>query len=294
MAKAGLLYVGTDAGVLVFSEPGGIGRWLRVGHGLEQHAVQSLWADHDSPVEVVASTPAGLFRSSDGGQQWQPIQPELQGTLVGSKAAAGVVWCVSSAGALWQSRDHGQIWHELADQPGPFNCLLSSPQSGTTLVAASNTQLWQSRDGGVQWTPHSPASPGSIMAMTGDAVHGPLVVATTTGLFRLIDQDWQPASTAASSIAPLAWLPGKQPVLLATAMTGTVVRSSDQGNTWEATAEHPWQPPVTVLHAASYHMDTACAGDQDGVALTSDRGRTWVRLKQGLGPVRALTIGRII
>ena len=41
MAKAGLLFVGTEDGLLLFSNPNEIGRWLRIGQPFRGAAVRA-------------------------------------------------------------------------------------------------------------------------------------------------------------------------------------------------------------------------------------------------------------
>ncbi|HMP41049.1 MAG TPA: hypothetical protein PKA05_11760 [Roseiflexaceae bacterium] len=59
MAKAGLLFIGTDDGIILLSNPGTAGRWLRVGHELRGRAVHGIWVRHDDPRLVVAATSGG-------------------------------------------------------------------------------------------------------------------------------------------------------------------------------------------------------------------------------------------
>src|SRR6266496_78700 len=72
MAKAGLLFVGTDDGAVLFSNPNDIGRWLRIGQPFRGQAVRALWPLSNNPLLVFAAVQRlGLQRSDDGGQSWQ-------------------------------------------------------------------------------------------------------------------------------------------------------------------------------------------------------------------------------
>ena len=73
MAKAGLLFVGTDDGALLFSNPNNIGRWLRIGQPFRGQVVRAIWPLPDNPLVVFAAVQGqGLQRSDDGGQSWHP------------------------------------------------------------------------------------------------------------------------------------------------------------------------------------------------------------------------------
>ncbi len=78
MAKANLLFVGTDDGLVLFSQPGATGRWLRVGHVLRATRVDAVWADADDPTQLGVSTADGqTLRSQDSGDSWADSQEAL-------------------------------------------------------------------------------------------------------------------------------------------------------------------------------------------------------------------------
>ena len=164
---------------MLFSNPGAVGRWLRVGHELRGQAVSAVWAQPDNPLVVLAAC---------GG------------------------------GGLWRSGDGGQRWERALETP----------------------------------------------------------------------------TTAAGCGAALVALGGKAPVLLLAAGEG-IWRSDDDGATWMAAAvDTPWTGGVSTIVPASYHIDTAFAGSGAGqVYLSTDRGRSWQMLKDGLPPIRAISAARL-
>ena len=101
MAKAGLLFVGTDDGAVLFSNPNNIGRWLRIGQPLRGQVVRALWPLMDNPLVVFAAVQGlGLQRSEDGGQSWQAaLDLDIDGVL-GHHRAAGALYAWTVGGAL--------------------------------------------------------------------------------------------------------------------------------------------------------------------------------------------------
>ncbi len=71
MAKAGLVYVGTNDGMVMLSDPGATGRWRQVGHTLPGMAVQAIQAV--TALELVVRTLQGYQRTTDGGQTWEAL-----------------------------------------------------------------------------------------------------------------------------------------------------------------------------------------------------------------------------
>src|SRR5689334_6601709 len=108
MAKAGLLFVGTDDGAVLFSNPNNIGRWLRIGQPFRGQAVRALWPLQDNPLIVFAAVAGlGLQRSDDGGQSWRAaLDADLVG-VVGHHKAPNILYAWASGGELYASEDAG-------------------------------------------------------------------------------------------------------------------------------------------------------------------------------------------
>lgn len=161
MAKAGLLFVGTDDGVVLFSNPGAVGRWLRVGHELRGHSVQALWVRPDAPTLVLAACgPAGLWRSADGGQSWaQALATGAVGPgggdallVLGGKAPTPLL---AAGDGVWRSADDGATWTQAeTDAPlaGAASALAAaSYHIDTAFLGTSAGQVFQSADRGRTW-----------------------------------------------------------------------------------------------------------------------------------------------
>lgn len=109
MAKAGLLFVGTDDGLVLFSDPGATGRWLRVGQELRGEMVTAVWPQFDDPQTVLAGGAGGLWRSGDGGASWTTISAEPIRRFEGEKGTPQIIDALTDAG--WQrSTDGGATW----------------------------------------------------------------------------------------------------------------------------------------------------------------------------------------
>jgi photosystem II stability/assembly factor-like uncharacterized protein len=291
MAKAALLFAGTDDGLVQFTNPGGVGRWLRAGHALRGAPVRLVWLAPDNPrLLLAASSERALWRSVDGGETWAEALADGVTALAGG-LADGPLLAATADGRLLRSEDSGQTWAP-APAPGPVRVLAPGPAG--TLLAAGPGGVWASADGGAAWSLLGANSP---RAVTGLAVAGDTVYALSGGaLFRCAAHDdaWQALDAPPAPLSGLIVLPGRAPALLASA-GASLLRSADGGNTWTATTADPaWAGPVQALAPSGYHIDTAFAGDAAGmVAISTDRGRTWQLIRQGLPPVRSLASGRI-
>lgn len=297
MAKAGLLFVGTDDGIVLYSEPGAAGRWLRIGQELRGQPISAVWTWLDNPTVVLASAGSTLLRSTDGGMSWSPLSVVAGGLLASAKANPALVYCLAVDGTLSQSHDAGATWVQVGARgvlPAKATLLVAARDDSALLFAVAGNLVFTSNDGGASWSTH-----GTLpAAVTGLALlpNGAGLYASADGiLYQYSDARWSKGANTRQLTGPLALLAGSQPTLLAALESGDVGRSSDGGVTWEATgAEIGWGSGPQALIAAPYHMDIAFAGGGPAVALSVDRGRTWQRLKGEANMVRALAVARLV
>lgn len=306
MAKAGIVYAGTDDGIVIFSDPGGIGRWRRVGHELRGHTVRAI-LPQSALALLVAAVGMGVQRSTDGGQSWQPV---LEADVVALAAHASVPEtpvAATTSGAIWQSDDGGANWH-AGNQPMPATVsdavqMLAMPTDPQRLFLALHGTVWVSHNAGEQWDPYGAALPGAITGLVASPGRAHILFAAADGIvYRAgVEAAWEPLELFAGGPGhqiTLAMLAGQQEVLLAALSTDdsvVFVRSDDDGASWQmAQVATPLQGPVTVITPASFHMDTAWAGTASGQLLRSDdRGRTWEQIAQEPAAIRSLAVVRL-
>lgn len=304
MAKAGLLFVGTDDGIVLFSDPGGLGRWLRIGHELRGQAVLAIWPIADTPLEVLAVADSGLYRSKDGGQSWKLGLRTPISVLAGHPAEASTLYLGAADGEVYISRSAGQDWrqYQRADQPAQPVAAIVAPAD------TPNTALFARRDGSI-WVGNSdPAEQaglrpfaaqldGDTAALIPDyAQAGALYAISGGALFHYASGGaWQQIDAPQPPFVQLAPLAGQQPVLLARNAEGAILRSAD-GRSWEPGAfEAEWAGGATTLTNVRYHIDTAFAGSASGqVAQSTDRGRSWKIVKRDLPAIRSIAASRLI
>jgi hypothetical protein len=287
MAKAELLFAGTDDGVALFSEPGGIGRWLRIGRTLQGVQVASLWLDADDPQQVLASDGAVLWRSADGGQSWSEVVGGPAGPMAAVRGEPHLAWCVTQ-GALWKSRDSGQQWQRVAE--GSWERPHAVATSGSMLAFAASHTIWLA---GPQGELRSSTLPSPVTGLAGLPSPDGWYATSAGRLYRLEGVDWTPVPGAPPAPGALAVLGGKQPTLLLASGDGHVVRASLDG-AWETPPDPAWPAKPSTIYAAPYHIDTAFAGAGGTLAFTSNRGRSWQVIRADLPVVRCVAAGRLM
>ncbi len=123
----------------------------------------ALWQMRREPWHFNSGGPgSGLYKSTDGGATWQPVQGQglPTGTLgkIGLSVAGGVAGRVyalveADEGGLYRSDDQGAHWtlvnsdHRFRQRAWYFNHVFADPQS-PDIVYIANTGLFRSIDGG--------------------------------------------------------------------------------------------------------------------------------------------------
>lgn len=172
MAKAGLLFLGTDDGLIILSNPGAIGRWVRAGHELSGSAITAIAVNPNDPQQILAAGRTGVWRSTDGAQTWTPAQaadlpptppaPPLDEPPPAAILAAATLpghapttLVALTDGTIMRSSVGTSEWEAVqADQPwnGMITALTTAPYHMDTAFAGSDTgHVLMSTDRGRTW-----------------------------------------------------------------------------------------------------------------------------------------------
>jgi photosystem II stability/assembly factor-like uncharacterized protein len=146
----------------------------------------TLWEERQGPWEnaVWAGTNGGIFKSTDGGNNWAPltkglpvvvqanlaISPANPRRLYAAVAGAdkpGLLDQSRGTGGIYRSDDAGESWTLVSSDPRPTGRIgggdlpmpLPHPKDPDQLVMAS-TVSWKSTDGGKSWLPFKGAPGG--------------------------------------------------------------------------------------------------------------------------------------
>jgi len=110
--------------------------------------VLDLVADAARPDRLLATTPDGLFRSTDGGRSWRPLAQQV-GLL--ARPDDGPVYLVDAEGGLHTSTD-GARWRRVGETGEPPAALAAlGPRE--LVFAGHDGDILRSTDGGATWSP---------------------------------------------------------------------------------------------------------------------------------------------
>ena len=261
-------------------------------HGSEGGIVRAILTNPADPATMYAATSeAGVFKSTDRGRHWQPVNRGLTRvnvlSLAADSAAPATIYAGTSGG-LFKSTDAGASWRvagaELADEQ--IKALLPDPKDAKTIYAGTVHGLWRSRDAGATWSrlANQPEHANiATLALAPDDRHS-LYAGTARGLFRSRDDgaSWTQLSNGlpVPSIVTLAVDPARATLLYAGTANGAY-RSDDGGDSWHSITFQQTNLPVTALLVDPRHPDTLYMGTSfvGGFFKTEDAGKTWTRIR---------------
>ncbi|RPJ57848.1 MAG: hypothetical protein EHM23_19210, partial [Acidobacteria bacterium] len=302
--------------LMVAAAHGGAGRWTTSGPGPFLEAITAIQIDPgDSRIIYVAAGTRTLWRSTNGGGEWQTFESEtthletLKTVLHRTGFLYGAGRAVNSSQKMnvVLSTDYGATWLPR----GSFNPLpshmvvtlrdlvISPGEPNVLYLAAGYFGNFKTTDGGLNWRSLA-GSPADFQCVAVDHFDSGLVYGGTAGSFwRSTDggETWAemggglPRHARVESLATDPFTPG---VVYAGTAGGGIYKSTDGGDSWKSIPAPVANAhvPVIVPHGASAGaVDVLSQGTESGGLYRSlDSGTNWARLELPASPTSALAI----
>ena len=284
--------------------------------GLAGQNIAAIVIDPLTPATVYAAAlGAGVFKSTDGGGEWTPINNGLTTTQIRAMAIdplrPSTLYAGSGGAGLFRTVDGGANWTLLDNARMNSNIIFDiavDPQAPSTIYVGGNGEsLLKSVDGGLTWSSSGPISsqaiaidpqnPATIYAGTDIAVYisvdaGASWAVTPVQPFSIFDIaiDPQTSSTVYVSVRPYR-----------NTDTGGVLRSTDGGVSWTpvTTGLAEMARAVTIDPASTSTLYAALlpSGSETASAFRSTHaGGGWSAINEGLESVdvRSFAIDAVV
>ena len=258
--------------------------------GVLKHWPRGIDGSTGAAAVVYAGTlGAGVLKSTDGGNTWQPSNTGLTIRLVRALAIdpsnANVLYAGTTAG-LFKSVDAGASWTSSGLVDADIRALVIDPETSNTVYAGTDFGVFKSVNAGATWSPMSagitmrdiralainPNNPQTLYAGAGGGLSGgPGAVFKTTNGGEL----WANTGLAAPDVRAVAIDPEAGETVYVGGLSSNVLKTIDGGATWTASSTGLINAAVLSLSINPDTPSTVYAGTNDGVVKTIDAGATW-------------------
>lgn len=273
-----LLIAGWLAGPLTGANASADGTWTSVGP--PGAAINWLAVSPNYAIDrtLLAASSRGLFKTTDGGESWQP-------------GGAGLAFPASSKGnTLWASFSPA-FAQDHAAYALTYSGLSKTTDGAATWQPASSFPVFQGTRSRLLFSPDYTVDKTLFAwGYEGGSTSPPLVTPPRPAVYRSIDAGatWQPAGggIGAQSIWDVAISPAF-PVdhTLFAATDSGAYRSQDSGDNWQLIGSAAPQPWASLLISPNYATDRTLFGIQNtigsGAIKSTDGGVTWTPLPGG-------------
>ncbi|NIA14872.1 MAG: hypothetical protein GWP08_12410 [Nitrospiraceae bacterium] len=271
--KIRMVFAACDDGFYI-SRSGGY-RWERMGVPEDGGRPRSIQVDIENPYVIYAATDAGLYRSSDFGEDylgktWETLSDGLP--TVGARSfhvatgSSGRIYAVVDAAVFTRSLEDDARWERggnlgYRDVTTPFSWLAIDPADSTRAMAGVWTKFWGGRsllrhtnDGGRHWS-HD------------------------TGKWWMEEVSYEEQQAMIDALLPerlerLVICPAAPDRLLSPGGARGVLISTDEGRSWTGSTAGMAIPVAHSVMAPS-NTDWLFAGTPAGLVVSKDGGTTW-------------------
>lgn len=260
---------------------GGI-TWFLVNSGMGNVIVGRLIIDPKNPQILLAATSSGIYRTANGGSSWTRYVSDNFKEIVFDAVNSNYVFATTySTAEYYRSTDNGITWTKLMSTlpTGKQRLVVATTPADSNLVylLATNSStfagLYLSHDRGVNF---------KLMSDTPNIMDYSHLGSGTGG------QAWYDLDIAAD--------PDDGSIVYSAGVN--IFQSTDSGKTWKINAHWVGSGGAPAIHADNHVLEYQpgtnhlFTGNDGGIYFTTDRGKSWTDISEGIGIAQIYRIGQ--
>jgi len=226
---------------------------------------------------------AGVFRSSNNGNNWQEIN---EGVPIGGGTSGYEIYSIlatstdifigtSKEGRIFRSSDDGDNWTQVYASSVLSNIAfcLSSTAGGSILAGLDGTGIIRSTDNGDTWNTTSLTNNNIRQMALAD--NGDVLAVTNVGVYKSSDDgvSWTLSNNGITNTNTYAIHKNSLGTIFCTAGVSKIFKSTDNGNNW--TEVGTGLPSSIIYYLNSNSTNDLYAGTLFGLYKSTNDGNTW-------------------
>ena len=276
------IYASGDEGFYVSTDGGAT--WNRRQTGLRGMVIESLAVDNQNPLTYWVGTDySGLWKTTDGGQAWFEVSPDVYPMPIYSIAkvsGANTLYAAVWEQGLHKSTDGGGTWHRVGDEellPRYITHVALSPVTSRLFVAGQG-KIKYSDNGGDTWKAETGLPGWTDLHLAFDPVDGQVIYAGSyeKGMLKTTDggDTWTEIGSFQNKRVRAMMVDPWDTNVVYAGTDGYLNRSTDKGATW-AESNPPGLTQGSVKIFATGPAKTVFAATWSGrLFKTQNRGES--------------------
>ena len=247
---------------------------------------------------IYAATNAGVFRSDDGGDTWQPASRGLADVDVQNvvfDARNATLYAAVYGLGVFVSDDGATNWRDASQgiQGRQLTAIALDPHTGLLYAGTDGYGLYTSKDRAARWETAGNGLTNQVIArLTPGLQPGELFAATDRGIFHSLDAatNWEQLAATAPPTPAWSFAIDSQTGVVFAATDQGVLRFEPQGARLRLTYTGINQLRVQAVELDRRTGDLYAGTLISGVLRSTDQGATWSPLSAGLFSTRIQTL----